>query len=105
MSHPRIKITMDDGTHKSVELIAEFSRLINGHRFALAVTRAPDDLTRNVTHVASGHKVCAVAVTDEYLVAYSEAVDDVGRANVALDELIAKYGAGRVSSVMLGATP
>ncbi len=96
-----IKVRVNDGSIKRIKLIATFCRKIGGSDIQLAVTlNYANSLTFDVTHLASGKRVCPVNCGEKFLKAFESAKTDVDRANVALDSLIAKYGEDRVLVVI-----
>lgn len=98
-----IKVSLQDGTAKTVQKFAAFDYEIGGQSFRFCVTESLDTVGKCITHEASGLKVCILGVGASYLPAFAHLGTDEARARLSLDQLIERHGAARVRSVISAA--
>lgn len=94
------------GTKKKVVCFARFDYVLMGHRFNCAVTPAQDDIgvsNKSVTHVASGKRICALAVCTDNLAAFASARTDAERGKVAVAQAVERIGVVKFVGALVNA--
>lgn len=94
----------DGATHQS-RLYAGFYFVVQGERHRFVVVDNAHGIGQNVTHAASGMKVCALGVGANYLRGYAKLNETayVERAKMSLQELIDRVGEAKVRTVLAAA--
>lgn len=87
---------------KRVVCFARFDYVIAGHRFNFAVTPTQEksEVSKSVTHIATGKRICALAVCADNLGVFSRCTTDADRGKVAVNQVVESIGVARFCSIL-----